>query len=184
MTDGPYSRLYHRFAQEFPDIYKDDRAFAAWARLLMLADASWPMRPPLPRSVRPSIVRQLTTAGVLILDGDDYTVLGLDAERTRRRDSGRIGAGKRWGNANADANGHANADAKALLVRDETRRDEITPPPQAGRREDGTNPRALGTNPRATGTSVRQSRAAEKRSAMPESVASMLRRAAEEGRPS
>jgi hypothetical protein len=40
---------------------------------------------------------------------------------------------------------------------------EISPPPQAGRRKDRTNPRALGTNPRANGTSPRQEREAQKR---------------------
>ncbi len=40
---------------------------------------------------------------------------------------------------------------------------EVSPPPQAGRRKDGTNPRALGSNPRANGTSPRQEREAQKR---------------------
>ncbi len=38
-----------------------------------------------------------------------------------------------------------------------------TPPPQVGRRKDGTNARALGTNARANGTAPRQLREAEKR---------------------
>lgn len=165
MTDA-YSRLYHRFAKEFKAVYEDDRTFAAWARLLMLADASWPMRPPLPRSVRPAILRRLTEAGVLILDGDEYTVLGLDAERERRRDAGRIGAAKRW-----QSDGNANA----MPRRDETSLDkderEIPPPPaERGRRANATNPRSNGTaprqqgaNPRAKGTSTRQVRIQEKR---------------------
>lgn len=41
--------------------------------------------------------------------------------------------------------------------------DEISPPPQVGRRKDGANPRAKGTNPRAQGTSPRQRRQAAKR---------------------
>lgn len=56
-----------------------------------------------------------------------------------------------------------------------------TPPPQAGRRNDGTNPRALGTNPRANGTSPRQIRRAEKQG--PTSLGAVLRRANEVGRP-
>lgn len=51
-----------------------------------------------------------------------------------------------------------------------------SPPPQAGRRKDGTNPRALGTNPRANGTSPRQEREAEKRG--PVDIGSILRAAA------
>jgi hypothetical protein len=38
-----------------------------------------------------------------------------------------------------------------------------SPPPQVGRRKDGTNPRAVGSNPRANGTSPRQEREAQKR---------------------
>lgn len=42
--------------------------------------------------------------------------------------------------------------------------DEISPPPaKLGRRQEGTNPRALGTSPRQTGQSPRQVKAAEKR---------------------
>jgi 5-methylcytosine-specific restriction endonuclease McrA len=68
-------------------------------------------------------------------------------------------------------------DARALLEQetDETRRD--SPPPPAGKRANGTNPRALGTNPRAQGTSPRQERDREKRSPMPESVHLILERA-------
>lgn len=59
--------------------------------------------------------------------------------------------------------------------------DSSPPPAKLGHREDGTNPRALGTNPRANGTSPRQKRAAEKRGGMPDSVASILARAAKAG---
>lgn len=54
-----------------------------------------------------------------------------------------------------------------------------TPPPQVGRRKDGTNPRAAGTNARAQGTSPRQKREGEKRLGMPLNVAAILRAAAE-----
>ena len=56
--------------------------------------------------------------------------------------------------------------------------DEYSPPPQVGRREDKTNPRALGTNPRANGHSPRQEREAVKRGALPQSTYDILRRAA------
>lgn len=177
MSDA-YSRLYHRFPKEFRAVYDDDRALATWVRLLMLADASWPMRPPLPRSAKRAQVTQLLACGLLILDGDDYTVLGLDAERTRRRDAGRTGAAKRW-----QSDGNANADAVAMPRRDETSKEETritTPPPQAGRRKNGTNPRSLGTNPRANGVSPRQVRRDEKSG--PTNLGQVLRRAADLGR--
>ncbi len=60
--------------------------------------------------------------------------------------------------------------------------DDVSPSPgKPGRREDGTNPRALGTNPRANASSPRQKRDAEKRVSMPESVHAILARAAKEG---
>ena len=182
-----YSRLYHRFSREFPEIYADDHALASWVRLLLVADASWPMRPPLPRSVRARALGCLVGAGLVILDGDAYTIRGLDAERTRRRDAARTGAAKRW-----QSERNANASATAMPRRDETRLDEIdTPPPPAerGRRSDGTNPRANGTaprstgaNPRATGTSTRQVRQAQKRG--PSALSEVLRKAAAAGRDS
>jgi hypothetical protein len=190
MNDDPYSRFYHRFAREFPHIYADDAAFAAWGRLLMAADAAWPLRPALPRSVRPKVIRLLVGAGLLILEGDYYTCRGLDAERERRRRAGKRGAAGRWGKDDADdeppddamgnavrnaprsPTGNAPNGADAMPRRDETRRDEILPPPPAkrGRRKDGTNPRATGDDPRANGTNLRasgespkQQREAEKR---------------------
>lgn len=172
-----YSRLYHRFAREFPAIYGDDRAFATWVRLLLLADASWPMRPPLPRSVRQKPLDQLREAGLVRVEGDQYSVLGLDAERTRRRDAARTGAAKRWqseGDA-AAMQSHSGRSASAMPRRDETstrqdERDSPPPPAERGRRKNGTNPRSTesaprqqGANPRAKGSSTRQVRADQKR---------------------
>jgi len=165
---GAYARLYHKFSGEYPDIYADDRALAAWVRLLMLADATWPMRPPMPRSARPKVLALLVGAGLVILDGDTYTVRGLDAERIRRRDAGRVGAAKRWeSDGNAVGNAIASADVMPSIVRAEQSRSIPPPPAERGRRKDGTNPRAVGTSPRQNdhaprdqGTSPRQ----EKRS--------------------
>lgn len=170
MSDGPYSRVYHTFPDEYKAIYADDRLLAAWLRLLVVADAAWPLRPPMPRSVKPAVLRALTGAGVVILDGDAYTVLGLDAERTRRREAGRTGAAMRWqSERNADRN------AKAMPSKAEQSKDEqkITPPPHEGRRKDGTNPRAVGANPRANGTAPRQLKEAEKRGGL-ESLAAIV----------
>jgi len=179
LVSEAYSRLYHRFGREFPDVYADDRALAAWVRLLLVADASWPMRPPLPRSVRVKPLNCLVEAGLVILEGDAYTVRGLDAERTRRSDAGRVGAAKRW---------QSERNANAMPRRDETRLAEdesITPPPptSGGRRKNGTNPRATGesprqngSDPRTTGKSVRAVRVSQKRG--PTELSAILRRAA------
>lgn len=55
--------------------------------------------------------------------------------------------------------------------------DDDSPPPQAGRRADKTNPRSLGTNLRANGTSPRQIREQRKRGAVPPQTRSMIARA-------
>lgn len=168
-----YSRLYHRFPSEFEAVWKDDHALATWTRLLLLADASWPMRPPVPRSVRPKALAALVDAGLVVVDGDCYTVRGLDAERTRRSDTGRNAVAVRWKNARS-TDVDTDVDTDVIPRRDETRLDETTPPPQVGRRKNGTNPRATGTNPRALGTSPRQKLAAEKRD--PTSIHDILSR--------
>jgi hypothetical protein len=177
-----YSRLYHRFSVEFPDIYSDDRSLATWVRLLLLADASWPMRPPLPRSVREQPLQSLVSVGLVeIVAGDTYRIRGLDAERERRRDTARASASKRW---------HSDSNATAMPRRDETstRRDEgdIPPPPaKRGKRSNDTNPRATGsdprsngTNPRTTRSSPRQKRQTAKRASVGPNVVAILRAAA------
>lgn len=185
MTES-YSRIYHRFASEFPTVYADDRAMATWVRLLLLADASWPMRPPLPRSVKARTLGLLVSAGLVDFDGDTYSVKGLDAERSRRRDAARTGAAKRW---HSDGNANASADAMPRRERDEkSKAEKETPPPPAkrGRRENETNPRSTGSaprstgsNPRAIGTSPRAVRRDEKRG--PTMLHQVLTRAAAVG---
>ena len=159
-VDRRYARFYYpEFIHDYPTVYSDDAAFAAWMRLLVVAEQMWPLSMELPRSVRPRALRLLVDAGLVATDGTYFALKGLDAERTRRRDAGRKGAAVRW-----DSDGNANASANAMpsksISKDETR---FTPPPQVGLRKNGTNPRALGTNPRATGTSPRQERQAQKR---------------------
>lgn len=181
----PYSRLYHRFPEEFRAVYADDRALATWVRLLLQADASWPLRPPLPRSVKPKALGVLTEAGLVTVTGDTYCIRGLDAERTRRRDAARTGAAQRW-----QSDGNATADATAMPRRDETSKEEtrreIPPPPaERGQRKNGTNPRQIGSNPRSNGTNPRATGSSprkQKRAGITPSVASILAQAAELGR--
>lgn len=113
MSADPYSRLYHRFRKEFPDVWADDRALATWVRLLYIADASWPMDPPLPRSVRGKPLQALIDSGLVSLIGECYTMRGLNAERTRRKDAAARAAALRWHSG-------SNADALPRRTRDET----------------------------------------------------------------
>lgn len=136
-----YARLYHKFAYEFPAIYANDRLLAPWVRLLMVADASWPMRPPIPRSVPVRSWNTLVDCGLVLPDGDTYTIRGLDAERTRRRDAGRTGAAKRWEN---DRNADRSAIASAVAMPNRTEQSNTPPTPlPGGRRANAMNPRAI-----------------------------------------
>lgn len=176
-----FARFYYDdFLREYPEVYRDDAAFAAWMRLLVASEQAWPIPPEMPRSAKPAAVRTLTSAG-LVASGPDHTfaIRGHDKERSRRH-------GIAVAAANARANGVANAEQTLdqtgvpSRVGDETRRDS-PPPDKPGRRKDGTNPRALGTNPRANGTSPRQERQARNRAGVPDSVAAILARAAKAG---
>ena len=177
VNDRLYARFYYpEFLRDYPAVYDDDGAFAAWMRLLVVAEQMWPLPMELPRSVKPRALRVLVDAGLVATDGTHFLLKGHDSERTRRRDSGRKGAAVRW-ESEGNANAYANAMPSKSSSKDET---SITPPPaKLGRRKDGTNSRALGTNPRANGTSPRQEREAQKRG--PSSLHEILRRAAEAG---
>lgn len=95
MSD-PYSRLYHKFADEYPDIFDDPRALGTWVQLLVWADAAWPLKPRLPGRIVKSALAELCRVGLVNLDGDRYEIRGLAAERLRRRERA-IAAGKSRG---------------------------------------------------------------------------------------
>lgn len=185
--DRKFARFYYDdFIREFPEVYADDAAFAAWMRLLVRAEKDWPTTPELPRSVRPKALARLVDSGLVgLCAGHCYRIRGFDAERSRRQGIARNAAAERW---QSERNANASADAMPSTSTS-TRRDESPPPPaKRGRRKDGENPRAdgsaprqTGTSPRQNGTSPRQERDAEKRSGMPVNVAEILRRAAAEG---
>lgn len=170
--DRRYARFYFpEFIRDYPAVYRDDAALATWLRLLVVAEQMWPMVAEIPRSVRPRPLSVLTDAGLVATDGTSFAIKGHDAERTRRRDSGRIGASVRWEN-----DGNANAGANAMpSTSTSTSTREIPPPPtRGGRRKDATNARANGSSPRQTGTaprnldeSPRQIRRADKRDPTP-----------------
>jgi len=83
-----YSRLYWTIVDDpkFVTIYDDDHHFAAWTRMLMIADQAHPASAHLPSNVRRASVTALADAGLIDLQpGHRYRVRGLDAERERRR---------------------------------------------------------------------------------------------------
>jgi hypothetical protein len=183
--ERPYARVYFDDLQrDYPDIYADDAALAAWLRLLVIAEKMWPSVPEVPRSIRPRALYSLVDAGLVErMPPHCYRIKGLDAERTRRQESARNAAGVRW---QSDRNAAGNAEPMPSTRRDENETKIPPPPTRGGRRKDGTNPRQTGTeprsngtNPRAIGTSTRQVRKAEKRGGFPASIHDILQAAAE-----
>lgn len=101
---GAYSRVYWRFIDEYPDVFDDDRAFATWLRLLILAEGAHPQPAPLPGTVRKSVLTKLIDEGlVTLLPGGRYRVKGLAQERERRAEQGRKGANARWSQSEGNA---------------------------------------------------------------------------------
>jgi hypothetical protein len=95
--DRPYVRVYHDdLRRDYPSVYADDAALATWLRLLVLADKMWPSTPELPRSVRPKALATLTVAGLIVVDGCTFEVRGYHAERSMRQASARNAAAVRW----------------------------------------------------------------------------------------
>jgi hypothetical protein len=105
---------------KFANVYDDDAALATWLRLLIGADAMWPAPAHLPRKVKSRALDVLVKAGLVDLTtGDRYRIHGLEAERTRRSETGRNAAAVRW-----QSERNAVSNAKPML--DETRRDKTS----------------------------------------------------------
>lgn len=86
---APYSRVYWMIGDDpkFDTIYDDDHHLAAWLRLLLIADQAHPASAHLPANVRRSSVKALADVGLVDLAGSRYRIHGLNAERSKRRDS-------------------------------------------------------------------------------------------------
>jgi hypothetical protein len=175
MADRPFVRVYHAdMINDYPEVWDDDAALATWLRLLVAADGSWPASAELPRYAKARAIDSLTDPGLVIPIGTHrFRIKGLDAERSARADAARNAAAKRWqSDSNAGAS-RAPMPNRAEPSQTEPNQKENSPPPQVGRRANGTNPRAVGTNPRATGTSPRQELERQKRD--PTHISEILR---------
>ena len=90
---APYSRVYWGIADDpkFLTIFDDDRHLATWLRLLLIADQAHPASGHLPANARKVSVSALAVADLITLTGSRFRVKGLDAERARRAEAGRVG---------------------------------------------------------------------------------------------
>ena len=97
MASGRYVKVYQSIVEDpqFERVFRDDRALAAWLRMLLMADALYPVTAPMPK---PSKAVQLLVDCGLVIEkpGDRYTIRGLAAERERQSAYGRNAAAVRW----------------------------------------------------------------------------------------
>ena len=116
MANGPYARVYQSIVDDpmFERVFDNDHALAQWLRMLLIADAMWPVSAPMPH--KNPTVRLLIDCGLVIeKPGNRYSLRGLDAERKHRSDAASNAAAMRWQYAR---------NATAMPNRDETNRTE------------------------------------------------------------
>jgi hypothetical protein len=98
-TTPEYVRVYLSIVDDpkFEGIFDDDHHLAAWLRLLMAADATWPASCPIPFGTRKASLTALVQAGIVDLGtGHRFRIRGLDKERALRTESARNAAAVRW----------------------------------------------------------------------------------------
>ncbi|MFN8520752.1 MAG: hypothetical protein U0667_15455, partial [Chloroflexota bacterium] len=88
-SEDPYSRLYWRLIDEYPDVWANDRLLASYARLLVIADAQWPASADRPASVPDAAWKALVSVGLVIPEarGQRFRIRGMDKMRNARSDS-------------------------------------------------------------------------------------------------
>ena len=97
--EDPYVRVYYRIMDDprFEAVYPDARVLGTWLQLLIVADAMYPARAPLPSYVHRPSLKVLVDAGIVELrHHSHYVVHGLASEREKRSQSGRNAAALRW----------------------------------------------------------------------------------------
>lgn len=111
----PYVKVYYRIADDprFESVFEDDAALAAWLRLLLIADGSWPASAHIPASCKPKALNVLVKAGLVELTGNRrFRIHGMDAERSRTSDHAARASRARW-SGNPDGNPPSNARSNA-----------------------------------------------------------------------
>lgn len=105
MSGRPFARLYYvDLRRDYPDVWKDNDTFATYARLLSLADATWPLVPEVPRSEkRPHVEKLIASSLVQMVSEFGYQIKGFDAERSARSDAASNAARIGWASRRAYA---------------------------------------------------------------------------------
>lgn len=107
--DAEYSRIYHTIPddEKFDEVYYDDRRWAAYTRLLMAAEATYPAPTPLPRWLADDVLEHLVEVRILeVVRGTAYRIVGMKAEREGRAKGRQVGGKVRATTAERDELGH------------------------------------------------------------------------------
>ena len=139
-SSGPYSRIYHKLADEYPDIY-DSEDLAPFIRLLVAADQAWPSSARWGGYATRQALSRLEAAGLVTVKGTRYRIKGMDKERDRRSRAASYAARTRWEDAAGTAHSNAvriaestangSAETMPRRERDKTRRDISLSKPRA-----------------------------------------------------
>jgi hypothetical protein len=130
-VSDPYSRLYHKMADEYPDIF-DGPMLADYVRLLIAADQSHPTKAKWASHTTRRVLDRLVLSGLIVVDGARYSVKGLDKERAARSEHARLAATSRHarsdapGTAPSNAPGNAHGTAQSMPSKEEKSRDETS----------------------------------------------------------
>lgn len=138
MAHGPYSRLYHELADDYPEVY-DSPLLADFSRLLVASDQSYPTMARWSGHASRRAMNRLSSIGLdddrgplITMHGARFELKGHAKERGGRTDTARRNATARWGHKRSHSDGnatamqpHSNGNARRdETSKDETRRDE------------------------------------------------------------
>ena len=96
MANDPYTRIYHKLADEYPDVYDDKAMLGAYVQLLIAADQAWPSRARWAGYADEDEMACLEKEGLVLRDGKRYSIKGLDKERKSRSSHARKAARARY----------------------------------------------------------------------------------------
>lgn len=129
MAHGPYSRVYHELAEDYPEVY-DGPLLADFVRLLIAADQAYPTRAKWRGLAGERAIARLAAIGtedgrgaLVILEGNRYSVRGIEKERALRSQKASNAAAVRW-HSTSNAPSNASALPRAMPSRVEKRREE------------------------------------------------------------
>ena len=118
MSERPFARVYYIDLQrDYPAIWDDEGALGTWLHLLCLAEQTWPLRPKVPRSVKPRQLRKLPEAGLVEVTDGRTSPKGWESERRERMDRARSSVAVRWNN---DRNTRASSSYSSSKVGEES----------------------------------------------------------------